>query len=45
MVIKCDYPDLCTGGNATVPCLLGHIGGLCESCDIAGEYWEKSYTK
>ena len=24
---------------------IGHIGALCEDCDIHGRYWGESYTK
>ena len=26
-------------------CIKGHIGPLCEECDIYGEFWENSYGK
>lgn len=35
--------DLCTGGSNDMLCKKGYTGALCESCDIHGDVWGKSY--
>ena len=34
-----------TGNNSRELCYEGHIGALCESCDIYGKVWEHRYCK
>ena len=34
----------CLGGISNMTCFIGHIGALCEVCDIKGEVWQESYT-
>lgn len=31
-------PENCKGGSSDI-CKSGHIGALCESCDIKGNFW------
>jgi len=33
------------GGATENICKVGFSGALCESCDIEGVYWNRSYTK
>ena len=32
------------GGAGNFTCSEGHIGALCEACDLYGSYWNKSYS-
>ncbi|EAR84449.2 transmembrane protein, putative (macronuclear) [Tetrahymena thermophila SB210] len=43
IIIECkNNPDACLGEDK---CLEGHIGPLCEDCDITGEVYGKKYTR
>ncbi|EAR91473.2 transmembrane protein, putative (macronuclear) [Tetrahymena thermophila SB210] len=47
LIISCsNLPDNCDGGNyGDDICHEGHIGALCEECDIYGQHWGTSYAK
>ncbi|EAS05865.2 transmembrane protein, putative (macronuclear) [Tetrahymena thermophila SB210] len=47
LVLSCNnLPDNCKGGSfGDNICYEGHIGALCEECDIYGQYWTHSYAK
>ncbi|EAR87179.2 transmembrane protein, putative (macronuclear) [Tetrahymena thermophila SB210] len=47
LLIDCsNLPENCVGGSfGNHICYEGHIGALCEECDIFGEYWGQSYAK
>ncbi|EAS02542.2 transmembrane protein, putative (macronuclear) [Tetrahymena thermophila SB210] len=47
LIISCsNLPDNCAGGDyGDNICYEGHIGALCEECDIYGNYWGESYAK
>ncbi|EWS71413.1 transmembrane protein, putative (macronuclear) [Tetrahymena thermophila SB210] len=47
IVLSCNnLPDNCKGGSyGDNICYEGHIGALCEECDIYGQYWPHSYAK
>ncbi|EAR87182.2 transmembrane protein, putative (macronuclear) [Tetrahymena thermophila SB210] len=47
IIIDCsNLPDNCVGGSfGNNICYEGHIGALCEECDIHGEHWGKPYAK
>ncbi|KRX07830.1 hypothetical protein PPERSA_07580 [Pseudocohnilembus persalinus] len=38
-------PDVCLGGGDSFTCDQGHVGALCEACDIYGEVWGQTYGK
>jgi hypothetical protein len=42
-----NMPENCTGGLLVGNglCKKGHIGGLCESCDIYGVFWDEQWAK
>ncbi|KAL4435129.1 hypothetical protein ABPG74_003622 [Tetrahymena malaccensis] len=43
IIIECkNNPDACLGEDK---CLEGHIGPLCEDCDITGKVYGKKYTR
>ncbi|EWS73141.1 transmembrane protein, putative (macronuclear) [Tetrahymena thermophila SB210] len=46
-IILCEHlQENCVGGSyGNNICYRGHIGGLCEECDIYGEVWGESYAK
>lgn len=46
MIISCDnFPSNCVADGKTY-CVVGHIGPLCESCDLYGNLWVgASYAK
>lgn len=37
-------PENCLGGTANFTCATGHIGALCEACDLYGQFWNESYA-
>lgn len=41
-----NQPVLCKGGwdSGDDSCLKGHIGALCEACDLYGVKWGESYS-
>ncbi|EAR87181.3 transmembrane protein, putative (macronuclear) [Tetrahymena thermophila SB210] len=47
ILIACsNMQNNCIGGSfGNHICYEGHIGALCEECDIFGEYWGQSYAK
>ncbi|KAL4493332.1 hypothetical protein ABPG73_007139, partial [Tetrahymena malaccensis] len=47
LIINCENQiSNCVGGSyANYICQEGHIGALCEECDIHGDYWGKNYSK
>ncbi|EAR87180.2 transmembrane protein, putative (macronuclear) [Tetrahymena thermophila SB210] len=47
LLIDCsNLSENCVGGSfGNHICYEGHIGALCEECDIFGEYWGQSYAK
>lgn len=46
-VIECSNLEAnCVGGAyGDEICYEGHIGALCEECDIYGDYWNESFAK
>ncbi|EWS71153.1 transmembrane protein, putative (macronuclear) [Tetrahymena thermophila SB210] len=46
-IIQCEHQQSnCVGGSyGDQICYKGHIGALCEECDIFGEVWGESYAK
>ncbi|KAL4449942.1 hypothetical protein ABPG74_015061 [Tetrahymena malaccensis] len=46
-ILFCEHlQENCVGGSyGNNICYKGHIGGLCEECDIFGEVWGESYAK
>ncbi|KAL4433309.1 hypothetical protein ABPG74_017413 [Tetrahymena malaccensis] len=34
----------CVGGQGSQLCYTGHIGALCEECDLYGKYWGEAYA-
>ncbi|EWS73143.1 transmembrane protein, putative (macronuclear) [Tetrahymena thermophila SB210] len=46
-ILSCEnLKENCQGGSfGNQICYRGHIGALCEECDINGVYWGQSYTK
>ncbi|KAL4502196.1 hypothetical protein ABPG72_000431 [Tetrahymena utriculariae] len=45
--LKCDLKENCNGGESTETnqiCHLGHIGPLCEACDIQGIVWNQKFA-
>lgn len=36
--------DNCKGGSSNFTCIEGHIGPLCETCDLYGEKWGEAYA-
>ncbi|KAL4466620.1 hypothetical protein ABPG73_015191 [Tetrahymena malaccensis] len=47
LIIQCENQlSNCIGGSyGNLLCFQGHIGALCEECDIYGEYWDSKYAK
>ncbi|KAL4483835.1 hypothetical protein ABPG72_006210 [Tetrahymena utriculariae] len=47
IIIKCDNQlSNCVGGSyGNNICFQGHIGALCEECDIYGNFWDSKYAK
>ncbi|EWS75587.1 transmembrane protein, putative (macronuclear) [Tetrahymena thermophila SB210] len=47
IILKCsNLLKNCNGGSyGDNICYEGHIGALCEECDIYGEYWSQTYSK
>ena len=48
IILPCDNLDAnCIGGNTSGDngCFPGHIGPRCESCDLTGALWNKSYAR
>ena len=39
-----NLPENCLGGQNNFTCAEGHIGALCETCDINGIYWQETYS-
>ncbi|EAR84219.2 transmembrane protein, putative (macronuclear) [Tetrahymena thermophila SB210] len=47
-ILECSNSKMsCLGGQfyGNQICQKGHIGPLCEQCDLAGQYWNQSYTE
>ncbi|KAL4480533.1 hypothetical protein ABPG72_022288 [Tetrahymena utriculariae] len=47
-VLECSNSKMsCLGGQyyGNQICQQGHIGPLCEQCDLSGQYWNQSYTE
>ena len=47
-IVLCENSEtLCVGGSSAGDklCSIGHIGALCESCDLMNVFWENSYTQ
>ncbi|KAL4449944.1 hypothetical protein ABPG74_015063 [Tetrahymena malaccensis] len=46
-ILSCEnLKENCQGGSfGNLICYRGHIGALCEECDINGVFWGESYTK
>lgn len=43
-IVPCEnLKENCIGGRTNQLCKEGHIGGLCESCDIYGDVWNESW--
>ncbi|EAR86825.2 transmembrane protein, putative (macronuclear) [Tetrahymena thermophila SB210] len=45
--LKCDLKENCNGGESTETsqiCHMGHIGPLCEACDIQGIVWKYKFA-
>ncbi|KAL4467834.1 hypothetical protein ABPG74_013169 [Tetrahymena malaccensis] len=45
--LKCDLKENCNGGESTETnkiCHMGHIGPLCEACDIQGIVWNQKFA-
>lgn len=36
-------PENCEGPKEKGYCIEGHIGALCENCDVYGKMWEGEY--
>ena len=45
MMLACSFDDFCIGSlnNASNVCHEGHVGILCDDCDIEGRIWKQSY--
>jgi hypothetical protein len=39
-----NFPSNCLGGPENFTCSEGHIGPLCEECDLYGEFWPSEYS-
>ncbi|KAL4492983.1 hypothetical protein ABPG72_020762 [Tetrahymena utriculariae] len=45
IIIQCsNYQSNCLGGSKSQMCYEGHIGALCEECDIDGKVWGERYS-
>ncbi|KAL4438128.1 hypothetical protein ABPG74_016907 [Tetrahymena malaccensis] len=47
-ILECSNSKMsCLGGQyyGNQICQKGHIGPLCEQCDLSGQYWNQSYTE
>ncbi|KAL4492982.1 hypothetical protein ABPG72_020761 [Tetrahymena utriculariae] len=45
IIIQCiNYISNCLGGSKSQMCYEGHIGALCEECDIDGKVWGERYS-
>ncbi|EAS04488.2 transmembrane protein, putative (macronuclear) [Tetrahymena thermophila SB210] len=45
IIVQCsNLQSNCVGGSSNQTCYEGHIGALCEECDIDGTVWGKSWS-
>ena len=46
LISECsNFIENCEGGTKNFTCSIGHIGALCEICDIKASYWENHFTQ
>ncbi|EWS72513.1 transmembrane protein, putative (macronuclear) [Tetrahymena thermophila SB210] len=47
IIVQCQYQDICQPENPLSKngCNQGHVGPLCQECDIKGQVWGSSYCK